>query len=221
MRRVFVAFKLLGGDDTCVSKWVVALTKRSGVYPGDYTGERWNTACHVELVLEISCHSRCVYCTRRTGRRQHRVSYSVTTMPDRDRVFVTVDRAYKQRWLLFALTLNKAQFQRIQLFLQKQRGKPFNNRGAWWNFLCARFCLLPPLGCRYRADCEYSDHTEWFCTEMVVAALQSVGLCSYRDPCCVSPNELLAVLATCQRPDLCVTRYMLPGETNELAPLIA
>lgn len=201
--RLLLAFRVV---DSRRDPWPTRLTAWLTQADGGRWPE-WSRFCHVEVILEVPCYrgsdSACESCNRRGFIEQapqyapivHWLGFSVTTMKDRDRVFLTVDRQYTigstdhPQWVFWGTPLSQDEVLYASSFLQAQLRKPFNRRGAWLNRVASR-CCVPGLrweeGGRYETDATSS----WFCSELATAVSQGLGLCPGEDPCFVSPNRL-------------------------------
>ena len=138
----------------------------------------------------------------------HLISYSITGVPPHDKVFCAFNRKYPPReWLFYSTTLRIRPYRALLKFLQQQLDKPFARMAFylnfapkhWWLWGCGRESSQPTRALRWwQRGCawsehgqHYAEHAQWFCSELVVAALQPTGLCPGVAPSTVSPNHLL------------------------------
>ena len=169
-----------------------------------------NDVCHVEIIVLHPCGGRrCALCGGSGDRRRmHQLSYSVTGMPTRDKVFFSVDREYDAAqvdgsplWVFYTADMSADECAYVSDFLRCQLGVPFNRIGLYANFVhmpCTS-CPLVTFGCRFDEEFRYADTRvardhNWFCSELATAAIQWTGICHGLDPCHVSPNLLLAAV---------------------------
>lgn len=148
----------------------------------------------------------CVLCGGGKATGMHQLSYSVTGMPTRDRVFFSVDRQYDMAqldgsplWVFYIARMTDRECAYVSEFLRSQLDIQFNKVGMYANFACPPClrCPLTSIGCKFDEEFRYADRQSesghgWFCSELAVAAVQWSGVCHGFDPCCVSPNLLLA-----------------------------
>jgi len=106
----------------------------------------------------------------------------------------TVENRYVQPyWDLRSLALSDAQKMRLYEFCAAQNGKRFNRRAVAWNFLP---CCFP--ACCGRGDAaEPLENEEWFCSQLILAALQYVDdkeLYACESPAHTHPQALFDLL---------------------------
>jgi hypothetical protein len=162
--------------------------------------------CHVELAVPVACDTRtgrCQWCAppqqQPEQKRQtapHYLSFSVTMMPTRDRVFFTHNRNYPPlEWDMVPIEATVEQVQRVHEFLQLQMDKPFHTCALWLHLVpCVlSSCCLPVTR---------SDQEQWFCSELCCAALREAEILpSTVVPLLTSPVRLYALMRSYTPPE--------------------
>lgn len=205
---VTIGFRLVRTTDRCQARMTtVRLPSFLDWFSSPLT-KISQSVCHCEVSLTVPCcrvtSGACRYCDirhSRIGTKQHVLGFSVTGTTGNDRVFCTVDREYgpqdelNPEWLFYESNIGDNNTRDIKRFLQSQHGKKFNRLGVYFNFFRLPFTRFQPFafGCKLATSSEsldYECHTSWFCSELVVAATQHLGLCQNQNPCQVSPTAL-------------------------------
>jgi hypothetical protein len=73
----------------------------------------------------------------------------------------TVNSYNAARWAVYPLNITLRESQLLWQFCERQCGKEYNYRGLYGNFLCWGMCGTVD-----------QDHRKWFCSHLVMAALQ-------------------------------------------------
>ena len=199
---VTLAFKVLEDRSQCLASATACVTRSAIV--------------HCETVLTVSCSGlRCVYCEelrqvperlRVSGFQNfarnpfHTLSYSVTGVAPRDRVYRVVNRVFQPRepcapWVFVSASpLSPTEGQRLLAFLDFCQGKPFD---SWQFYLNPLRCLVPET-CVLRGPSlqpfpfDYSGYTGgWTCSSLALAAIQFLGVCPNLAPAHANPTRLL------------------------------
>jgi hypothetical protein len=102
---------------------------------------------------------------------------------------MVTSKVYNKSYRFMRLPISEKKVIRLWQFCYAQKGKTHNSLGNKYNFMS---CGYYKYGCRNKESARESE--SWFCSELVVAALQQVGLCSDVEPCMVTPAQVLRLV---------------------------
>lgn len=170
----------------------------------------WWTRCeygHVEMILEIKCPGarNCTYCqkTQATSAPEGHKHYINISVTHEDPVFYCIDRKFdedEQKWIFLQLPVDGSDTVcNIVEFIQRQLDKDYNHSGCCCNLVCC--CFGNWCGASKKTDATSSekDSSKWFCSELIVAALQEGGYHREFDmePRLTTPQHLFNMASKC------------------------
>jgi hypothetical protein len=206
VNHVLVAFKCcIEADDHIFNKIAVSVTGRHAVGPldeADEESEFRGRISHVEMLIKQRETG-----TPHTNAEWHRYSIMKKTgkyVNGKVVFFPGKVHSIKTGYVNGKMQVTNYRFYRLDLgvdavndalsFLNEQvrREAGFNRIGYIFNF------VTPVLfGISHYKQAERRKENTWFCTELIVCALQAAGMSSFalRKACAISPNELFDLIA--------------------------